>query len=163
VQDVARGVEYVLSRPDVDQRGVWLIGIGMGALWSLYAAALDSRIRAGVCDGGLLSYRSLTGADRYLHGADIFVPGVLEHFDLPHVAAAVADRPLALLAPVDAMKNPVALPLARQTYQWTQAAYGVAGAPDHFRVVGRSEELETASQYLHLLNSLRVGGSLERD
>jgi cephalosporin-C deacetylase-like acetyl esterase len=163
VQDVVRSLDYILTRPDVDQRGVWLIGKGMGALWSLYAAALDTRIRAGVCDGGLLSYRSLTGVDRYLHGADIFVPGVLEHFDLPHVAAAVADRPLALLSPVDAMKNPVEIPLARQTYQWTQAAYVVAGGAGHFRVVGRSEELETVSQYLHLLNSLRVGGSLERD
>lgn len=163
VQDVVRSVEYVLSRPDVDQRGVWLIGKGMGALWSLYAAALDTRIRAGVCDGGLLSYRSLTGADRYLHGANIFVPSVLKHFDLPHVAAAVADRPLALLSPVDAMKNPVALLRARQTYQWTQVAYAVAGAADNFRVVGRSEELETASQYLHLLNGPRLGGSPERD
>jgi len=163
VQDVVRSLDYILTRPDVDPSGVWLIGHGMGALWSLYAAALDTRIRATVCDGGLLSYRSLTGVDRYLHAADIIVPGVLQRFDLPHVAAAVADRPLALLSPVDAMKSPVGIPLARQTYQWTQATYAVAGGPDHFRVVGRSEEVETVTQYLHLLNNLRVGGSPERD
>jgi pimeloyl-ACP methyl ester carboxylesterase len=163
VQDVVRSLDYILTRPDVDPSGVWLIGHGMGALWSLYAAALDTRIRATVCDGGLLSYRSLTGVDRYLHAADIIVPGVLQRFDLPHVAAAVADRPLVLLSPVDAMKSPVGIPLARQTYQWTQATYAVAGGPDHFRVVGRSEEVETVTQYLHLLNNLRVGGSPERD
>jgi cephalosporin-C deacetylase-like acetyl esterase len=163
VQDVVRSLDYILTRPDVDPSGVWLIGHGMGALWSLYATALDTRIRATVCDGGLLSYRSLTGVDRYLHAADIIVPGVLQRFDLPHVAAAVADRPLVLLSPVDAMKSPVGIPLARQTYQWTQATYAVAGGPDHFRVVGRSEEVETVTQYLHLLNNLRVGGSPERD
>ncbi len=163
VQDVVRSVDYVLSRPDADRSGVQLIGKGMGALWSLYAAALDIRIRALVCDGGLLSYRSLTGVDRYLHGANVFVPGVLKQFDLPHVAAAVADRPLALLSPVDAMKNPVEIPLARQTYQWTQVAYGFWGGADHFRVVGGSEELEAVDQYLHLLNNLRAVSSLERD
>ena len=39
-----------------------------------------------LCDGGLVSYRSLTQVDRYLHGAGIFVRDVLKHFDLPQVA-----------------------------------------------------------------------------
>jgi len=154
VQDVVRSVDYVLSRPDVDQRGVWLIGKGMGALWALLAAALDTRILAAVCEQGLLSYRHLTAADRYLHGADIFIPGVLKHFDLPQVAAAVADRPLVLLAPVDAMKNPVDTRIARGVYEWTRAAYLVAGAESHFRILRRFEDADPADQYLDLLGLL---------
>ncbi len=156
VQDVIRSIDYVLSRPDVDQRGVGLIGKGMGALWSLFAAALDTRILAAVCEGGLLSYRTLTGADRYQHGADVFIPNVLNHFDLPQVAAAVADRPLTLLAPVDAMKNSVEIPVAGEVYERTKAAYSVGGASDHFRILGRSEDVDSIQQYLHLLSVLHA-------
>jgi hypothetical protein len=137
----------------VDAGGVRVIGKGMGALWALFAAALDARIQNVVCDSGLLSYRSLTGTDRYLHEASIFIPGVLRNFDLPQVASAIAGRPLALLAPVDAMKKPVELGIARQAYEWTQAVYMVAGAADRFQIVGRSEKIDPADQYLDLLSA----------
>ncbi|HTS69290.1 MAG TPA: acetylxylan esterase, partial [Terriglobia bacterium] len=101
VQDVIRSVDYALSRPDVGGAGVRLIGRGEGALWALFAAALDARILATVCERGLLSYHCLTQADRYHYDADVIIPDVLNHFDLPQVAAAVAERSLALLAPVD--------------------------------------------------------------
>ena len=92
VHDVMRSIDYALSRADVDQSGVDAIGKGAGALWVLYAAALDGRIRAAVAERGLVSYASLTRVDRYLHSAGVFVRDVLTSFDLPHVAAAVADR-----------------------------------------------------------------------
>ena len=39
-------VDYVLSRDDVDGNHLHVIGKGMGGMWCLYAAALDSRIRS---------------------------------------------------------------------------------------------------------------------
>ncbi|MDD1721863.1 MAG: acetylxylan esterase, partial [Euryarchaeota archaeon] len=94
VQDVVRGVDYALSRSDAQLDRVRVIGRGMGALWTLFAAALDNRIHSAVCEGGLISYAALCRSDRYLHGANVFVRNVLCHFDLPQVAAAVADRSL---------------------------------------------------------------------
>jgi cephalosporin-C deacetylase-like acetyl esterase len=163
VQDVIRSVDYVLSRTDVDRAGVRLIGKGMGALWSLYAAALDTRILAVVLDGGLLSYRCLTRADRYLHGANIVIPDVLKHFDLPHVAAAVANRSLALLSPVDEMKESVDLQVARQAFEWTRAAYAAADAESEFVILRRNEEVDAASQYLSLLSRFSGAGVLKKD
>lgn len=154
VQDVVRGVDYVLSRPDVEKTGVGLIGKGTGALWTLYAAALDPRIQAAVCDGGLLSYRSLTSVDRYLHGADVFIPGVLQHFDLPQVAATVADRRLAVLSPVDAMKRPVDVAVAEQVYEPARQAYAKVGAADRFRLLAPGTEGDPASRYLTLLSGV---------
>jgi pimeloyl-ACP methyl ester carboxylesterase len=151
VQDVIRSVDYALSRSDVDASGVRLVGKGMGALWSLYAAALDHRIVSVVCEGGLLAYRNLTEVDRYVHGADIFIPGVLKHFDLPHVAAAVADRRLVLLRPVDAMKVAVEESRARKAYEWTREAYAKIGAADRFRILGREPHTYRAGEYLELL------------
>jgi len=150
VQDVVRAVDYTLTRPDVDRSGVRAIGRGMGALWVLFAAALDERIARAVCHEGLLSYRTLTSADRYLHGASIFIPDVLKHFDLPEVAAAVAGRPLAILSPVDGMKSAVDEQTARDAYQLAFQAYAAAGQPDSFQVTGR-RNLEDGEFYLRLL------------
>lgn len=151
VQDVVRSVDYLLSRPEVSSTGVQLIGKGAGALWALYAAALDSRILSVIAERGLVSYSSLTQVDRYLHGASVFIRDVLLHFDLPQVAAAIADRPLVLLSPVDPMKRPVPLPDARAAYQWTQQAYSRAGAAGRFRILERTPEPDPAAQYLALL------------
>ena len=152
VLDVIRSVDYALSRSDASGSGVRLIGKGEGALWALFAAALDSRIQATVCDGGLLSYRSMTQVDRYLYSADVIIPDVLNHLDLPQVAAAVADRSLALLAPLDPMKRTVDMDLARETYQWTAMAYHAAGVPGRFRLAGPFGDGSRVDRYLELLS-----------
>jgi hypothetical protein len=69
-----------------------MIGSGTGALWSFYAAALDTRVKALVAHGGLLSYRALTSVDLYFIGSSIFIRrDLLTRFDLPQVAAGVCD------------------------------------------------------------------------
>ena len=60
--DPERGLR--LSRPGVDQSGVEMIGKGACAVWSLYAAAFDSRVQALVAERGLIPYASLTTVDR---------------------------------------------------------------------------------------------------
>jgi cephalosporin-C deacetylase-like acetyl esterase len=131
VQDVVRSVDYALTRTD----NLRVIGKGAGALWVLYAAALDPRITDAVCERGLLTYRSLTQVDRYTHSAGIFIRDVLKHFDLPQVAAAVADRKLTLVSPVDPMKRAVPIPEAAAAYKPAAEAYRKSGKPDHFHVV----------------------------
>ena len=152
VADVIRALDYAQSRADANPGELSLIGVGRGALWVLYAAALDSRARRVVCDGGLLSYRSLTSSDLYLHSADTFLKDVLLHFDLPQVAATLAGRRLTLLSPVDAMKNPVELAQARETYRWATEVHAQAGAPDRFRIVRSNSDADPAEQYLELLS-----------
>ncbi len=153
VADVQRAVDYALSRPEAKGPGVRVIGKGMGALWVLYAAALDPRIQSVVCHEGLLSYRSLTAVDRYLHGADVFILDVLNHFDLPQVAAAVAGRRLALLSPVDAMKQPVDPAAAAEAYRWAQDTYIGARPKNQFHIAGIEPDRSLAIQYLSLLGN----------
>jgi len=148
---VVRSIDYVLSRQDVDPAGVHLIGRGIGALWSLYAAALDTRVKALVAHGGLLSYRALASVDRYLTESSVFIRDVLTHFDLPQVAAAVADRPLTIIAPRGPMNQEVEASQARDAYQWTSEVYANLGVSGHFQVSPRSEELSLANQYLKAL------------
>jgi pimeloyl-ACP methyl ester carboxylesterase len=150
VMDVLRSVDLVLSRPEVDRHGVRLVGKGMGALWSLFAMALDPRIVSTVCEGGLLSYRHLASADRYVHGANVFLREVLLHFDLPQVAACGAGRRLALLSPVNAMGHPVKSPEAKAAYQWTSDVFAAVGAGGSFKVLDRRDGVPAAEVYLSL-------------
>ncbi len=153
VLDVLRSVDYALGRGDVDKRGLRATGVGRGATWLLFATALDARIQALVCDRGLLSYKNLIQADRYRYGADVLVPGVLRRFDLPQVAAALADRSLTLLSPLDAMKRTVDVAEAGRAYDWTSKAYAGARAGGRFRIHRRDPELPLAEQYVRALDS----------
>ena len=134
VYDVIRCVDYALSRSDVDAKSLEVVGQGEGALWAMYAAAIDPRIVSVVAERGLISYRSLAQVDRYTHNAGIFIRGVLKHFDLPQVAAAIAPRQLTLKSPVDPMKRVVPSAAANEAYQFTAQAYKEAGAANSFRI-----------------------------
>jgi cephalosporin-C deacetylase-like acetyl esterase len=151
VFDVVRSIDYALSRLDVDQSGLVIAGKGAGGLWALYAAALDLRVRALVMDGGLLSYRALTRVDRYLTESSLFMRDVLTRFDLPEVAAAVADRPLTIMSPRGPMNQEVEIPEARNSYQWTSKVYANLGASGRFRISPKSREMSLADQYLQAL------------
>jgi cephalosporin-C deacetylase-like acetyl esterase len=149
VQDVLRGVEYALSREDLGAGGVDAVGRGSGALWILFAAALDDRIRSIVAEGGLLSYASLTRVDRYLHSAGVFARDILTSFDLPQVAAAISDRRLALVGPVDSMKKAVETGAAEREYGFTRQAYARAGVPGSFVI--QQQDSDLPEQLLRLL------------
>lgn len=153
VQDVVRSVDYVMSRQEADTNHLRVIGKGMGGLWCLYAAALDRRIHTLICVRSLLSYRSLTQVDRYLYGADVFVPDVLLQLDLPQVAAALTGRPLALVVPTDAMKNVVNEGAAEEAYGWTKAAYEAAGLENLFRIESKGTDFATPEHYLSLMRA----------
>lgn len=139
VQDLVRGVDYVLGRRDVEPGDVRVCGRGAGALLAIYAAALDTRISAVIAERGLLSYRTLAQADRYTHGTGIFLRGVLQRFDLPHIAAAIAPRPLTLAGPVDAMERPVTEETARDAYQITTETYRALGKQEFFRIASTAD------------------------
>jgi len=153
VRDVVQSVNFALGRPEADRNNLHVVGKGMGGLWCLYAAALDPRIRSLISVQSLLSYRSLTQVDRYRYGADVFVPDVLLHFDIPQVATAIAGRPLTLIYPTDAMKNTVPLAAAEQAYDSARSAYESAGLQHLFRIESDKPGLDSPEHYLSLIRS----------
>lgn len=154
VLDVVRCVDYTMQREGGDKRRLHLIGKGCAALWCLFAAALDERIANLICTDCLLSYRTLAMADRYLYGADVFIPDILHHYDLPEIAAAIAPRPLVFIEPRDGLKEAVAFQKAEEAYRGTLAAYQIAGAEENFRIECEGVSLGSAEHYLSLMQSM---------
>jgi hypothetical protein len=58
------------------------------------AGALDESVRSVLLDRTLATYASIVDAEDYAIALDWFVPGILQHFDIPDIAAAIYPRPV---------------------------------------------------------------------
>ena len=157
VLDVVRCVDYTVQREGVDMQRLHLIGKGRAALWCLLAAVFDDRIASLICTDCLLSYRTLAMVDRYLYAADVFIPDILHHFDLPEIAATIAPRPLVFIEPTDGLKKAVTFQQAEEAYRGTLGAYRIAGAEKNFRIECEGASLGSARHYLSLMQSMERG------
>ncbi len=136
VLDVLRGLDYLETRSEVDRKRLSVIGHGAGGLFTLYAAALDERIRSAACTRTLVTYSAILESDLYRHRYSGFAPRALEAFDLPDVAALVAPRPLLILNPVDQLQERVAPEKARLSYGSAGSSVVVRQADSTAEAVG---------------------------
>jgi cephalosporin-C deacetylase-like acetyl esterase len=127
-----------LQRSD-DTSGFHLIGIGQGGPIALHAAALDDRVKSVEIDRSLISWDAVARTPLSMGQLSSVVPGVLESYDLPDLAAAIAPRPLTIRAPVDPAGKPVPRESLDSTYAACRAAYKKTGAASAF-------ELQTGAQ-----------------
>jgi cephalosporin-C deacetylase-like acetyl esterase len=102
-QDVCRGVEVLAARPEVDRDKIYGFGRGAGAVPTLYAAALDNRIRRVALEEMLVSYESVTSHRIHRQVFEQVVPGALKHYDLPDLVASLASRGVLITSTVDAL------------------------------------------------------------
>jgi hypothetical protein len=70
---------------------------------ALIAAALDPTVESLYLSGGLVSFRNVVDSEVYTHPFANIVPKLLNHTDLPDIAASIAPRPMCLAGSTDAM------------------------------------------------------------
>jgi dienelactone hydrolase len=93
VWDVMRTIDYIATRPELDSSRVGCMGISGGGTVTLFAAALDPRLRAVMVSGYLNTFRDSVGS--LAHCIDNYVPGILNWAEMHDVAGLIAPRPLA--------------------------------------------------------------------
>ena len=118
-------VRDILSIVDGD---VHLVGVGAAAPVALHAAALDPRIRELTLEGMVISWSAVARTPISRNQLTNVVPGALEAYDLPDLAATIAPRPLTIRDPVDAAGKPVTQAELEAVYARVRAAYKAAGA-----------------------------------
>lgn len=93
--DAVRGVDVLVSLPDVDAKRIGAVGHSLGAKEALYLAAFDERIKAAVASEGGTSYRSTNWDAPWYLGPAIRD----ENFPLNHhqLLALIAPRPFLIL------------------------------------------------------------------
>jgi cephalosporin-C deacetylase-like acetyl esterase len=129
LQDVIKGIDYLVTREDLDIGQIGCIGWGIGGLLALYAGAIDERLEQVAAIEMLCSYKSLLDSPLYRYNFSAFIPDVIRHFELCDVAALVAPRTLMLINPVDAMKKPVPQEILEEHYAWTRKIYRLLENP----------------------------------
>ncbi|MCZ7644817.1 MAG: hypothetical protein M5U26_05970 [Planctomycetota bacterium] len=134
VFDVLRTLEYLRTRWEVQPEHLNLVGVGRGALWALYAAALDAKVERAVLFRGLSTYKCLVENRLQNHHFSLFLPGVLNDYDLPHVAACVAPRGLTLLNAVDQRRERLDAAAADRAYAFARQVYKRFDAADALKI-----------------------------
>lgn len=97
LHDASIGIDYLVSRPEVDPDRIGFLGHSYGGRMAIWLPAFDRRIRATVSHCGCVGY-----ADSLNRGAGIqmefCVPGIMQHWEIEDIVALVAPTPLLLSA-----------------------------------------------------------------
>jgi len=136
-------IDYLRSRPEVNPRAISIVGVGRGGLWGLYAAALDGGVSRLALLRSVATYKCLIEHRRHNHHFSLYMPGCLKEFDLPHVAACVAPRPLMLINSVNQRKDRCDYASLRRDYALTSEVYKVTGAAGSFEIALTDSPPET--------------------
>ena len=92
VWDIMRTLDYIATRPDLDASRTGCMGISGGGTATLFAAALEPRLKVAMISGYLNTFRDSVGS--LAHCVDNYVPGVLNWAEMHDVAGLIAPRPL---------------------------------------------------------------------
>ncbi|HEV2273742.1 MAG TPA: acetylxylan esterase [Acidobacteriaceae bacterium] len=117
VWDVLRALEYLGTRPDVNASQIRIAGSGSAAIAGGMAALLEDRVRSLLIRHAIPSYQSIVDAEDYSVSLDWFVPGILEHFDLPDLLASMHPRPVWIDDAIDANGKPIPESAVRDCYR----------------------------------------------
>ena len=136
VWDAIRCVDYILSRSEVDKRGVALAGLSLGGETAMYVAALDERVKAVDSSGWLTTVANMENG----HCNCWSFPGLKESFDFSDIFACIAPRPL-VCEIGQQEKAPGGFPadIARPAFEEIRRAYAVLGAQDQAKLDIHSE------------------------
>jgi dienelactone hydrolase len=124
VWDVMRALDWVATRPELDPKRVACMGISGGGTVTLFASALDTRIRAALVSGYLNTFRDSIMS--LSHCIDNYVPGILNWAEAPDVAGLIAPRPL--FAESGERDDIFPIAASRASFARVQSIYQVFGA-----------------------------------
>jgi dienelactone hydrolase len=129
IWDAKRALDYLLSRPDVDNTRVGATGCSGGGALTTLIGALDSRIKAVAPACFINSYRMLfAGPDP---DSEMSLPGLLSHgLDMADYVELSAPVPWLILATHDDYFTPAG---ARPVYEEARRWFGLYGAADRLR------------------------------
>jgi dienelactone hydrolase len=126
VYDVMRAIDWIETRPELDAKSVGCMGISGGGTNTLFASALEPRIRAAFVSCYLNTFRDSIMS--LSHCIDNYVPGILNWAEQYDVAGLIAPRPLIAES---GDRDPI-FPIAgsRESFKRVRNVYEVFGLPE---------------------------------
>jgi len=128
VNDAMRGVDYLISRKDVDASRIGAFGCSGGGTMTAYFVALDDRVKAAATACYITSFNALLPSPTGAQDAEQSIPHfIAQGLDFADWVEAFAPKPYAVVSTQDDM-----FPFAgaKQTVEEAKQFYGVYGAAD---------------------------------
>ncbi|HXG67605.1 MAG TPA: alpha/beta hydrolase family protein [Blastocatellia bacterium] len=126
VWDCMRAIDYLRARPEIDPQRVATMGISGGGTTSLFAAALDERIKVSVVSGYFNTFRDSIMS--LSHCIDNYIPGILNYVEMHDIAGLIAPRGLFIES--GTRDNIFPVEASRRAFAAARRIYTVFGAPE---------------------------------
>jgi dienelactone hydrolase len=130
VTDVLALVAALQKHPVTRSRDIYVAALGKLTVPALFAAALQPAIKGLYLAGGLGSFQSLVETETPNYPFANFVPGLLNHIDLPEIAASIAPRKLVLAGSIDASGQAIDANAIRTLYNGAVRAGNISVLAD---------------------------------
>ncbi len=128
--DLHRLIDYAETRPDCRADKLGCAGLSGGGLQTLWASALDDRIRCAVISGYFYGYRESL-LDLHQNCSCNYVPHLYEYADMGDIGALIAPRPLLIETGTrDPLNGSSGLPNVKSQVRITRRAYRLLGTAD---------------------------------
>lgn len=136
--DGIRGIDYLVSRKEVDATRIGVHGLSGGGTQTAYISALDDRVTASAPAGYITSYRRLMESIGVQDGEQNFYHGIVRGIDHPDYIIARAPKPTLIMATT---RDFFSIQGARETYEDLKKIYTFFGKPENIEI--------TEDDYVH--------------
>ncbi|WP_434564675.1 alpha/beta hydrolase family protein [Thermoanaerobacterium thermosaccharolyticum] len=126
VWDVMRSIDYLTNLPMVDNERIGCIGISSGGATTLFASAIDERIKVVVISAYLNTFKDSILSIR--HCECNYIPGILKYAEMYDIACMIAPKPLLIESGIRDHIFPIET--ANIAYEHVKKAYNLLKAED---------------------------------
>lgn len=165
IWDGIRGIDYLVSRDEVDANRIGVHGLSGGGTQTAYISALDDRVVASAPSGYITSYRRLLESVGVQDGEQNFYHGLLNGIDHADFIEARAPNPTLIMATTNDFFS---IQGVRETYNEVKEVYGIFGKSENIELVeddyrhGYTKKLREA-MYAFFQKHLNLPGSSEEE
>jgi len=131
VWDGIRGIDYLLTRSEVDTERIGLTGLSGGGTQTAYIAAFDERVKAAAPAGYICGYRRLLESIGQQDGEQNFYHGISNGIDHADLIEVFAPKPYLIVATT---RDFFSIQGARETYREVKNAYKAFGKEENIGI-----------------------------
>jgi cephalosporin-C deacetylase-like acetyl esterase len=128
IWDAIRGVDYLLTRPDVDPHRLGVAGNSGGGTQAAYLAVFEPRLAAAVPSCYITSWQTLWAGPGPQDSEQVFADFLKDGLDFPDFLIAFAPKPIEMET---ATRDFFPIAGARATYAQARRIFSILGAADH--------------------------------
>jgi len=131
IWDGIRGIDYLLSRPEVDPARIGITGNSGGGALSAYIGALDDRVKVAVPSCYITSWKMLWDTIGPQDAEQNLLPFIASGLDFPDFAIAFTPKPYLINA---AIQDFFPIRGTRSTFREARRIYGILGAEEQIQL-----------------------------